>query len=257
MNMAQTQQMLDNQVTLPSNYQSFIHMSRYSRWMEEEGRRETWEETIDRYLSFMVDHLKESYAYSLFGTELADIRRGMLNLEVLGSMRALMTAGPALEREHVSGYNCSYLPVDSPRSFDECLYILMNGTGVGFSVERQYINSLPTIPDQYFENSDDVISVTDSKEGWARGLRDLISLLYTNRIPKIDTSKIRPAGARLKVFGGRASGPAPLEELFDFTIQTFRKAKGRKLTSIECHDIMCKVGQVVVVGQVFLVLSHN
>ena len=202
------------------------------------------------YLSFMEKHLKENYSYSLFGAELSFIRRGMLNLEVLGSMRALMTAGPALEREHVSGYNCSYLPVDSPRSFDECLYILMNGTGVGFSVERQYINSLPTIPDQYFEKTDDVISVTDSKEGWARGLRDLISLLYTNRIPKIDTSKIRPAGARLKVFGGRASGPAPLEELFDFTIQTFRKAKGRKLTCIECNDIMCKVGQGVVVGGV-------
>ena len=239
-----------NEITLPTNYQSFIHMSRYSRWLDDQGRRESWEETIDRYLSFMVDHLKENYDYSLFGVELADIRRGMLNLEVLGSMRALMTAGPALEREHISGYNCSYLPIDSPRSFDECLYILMNGTGVGFSVERQYINKLPTIPDQYFENTDDVISVADSKEGWARGLRDLISLLYTNRIPKIDTSKIRPAGARLKVFGGRASGPAPLEELFDFTIQTFRKAKGRKLTSIECHDIMCKVGQVVVVGGV-------
>tara|TARA_R100000008_G_scaffold86374_1_gene79196 strand:+ start:7882 stop:9759 length:1878 start_codon:yes stop_codon:yes gene_type:complete len=225
-------------------------MSRYSRWLEEEGRRETWEETIDRYLSFMVEHLQENYSYSLFGIELADLRRGMLNLEVLGSMRALMTAGPALKRENVAGYNCSYLPVDSPRSFDECLYILMNGTGVGFSVERQYIGKLPTIPDQEFENTDDVVSVADSKEGWARALRDLISLLYTNRIPKIDVSKVRPAGARLKTFGGRASGPAPLEELFDFTIKTFKKAKGRKLTSIECHDIMCKVGQVVVVGGV-------
>jgi len=198
----------------------------------------------------MVDHLKENYSYDLFGKELAELRDAMLSLKVLGSMRALMTAGPALARENVAGYNCSYLPVDSPRSFDECLYILMNGTGVGFSVERQYIAKLPTIPDQEFEDSDDVVSVTDSKEGWARGLRDLISLLYTNRVPKIDTSKIRPAGARLKVFGGRASGPAPLEELFDFTIQTFKKAKGRKLTSIECHDIMCKVGQVVVVGGV-------
>ena len=250
MQQTHAQTKMNGAVTLPTNYQSFIHMSRYSRWMEEEGRRETWEETIDRYLSFMVEHLQENYSYSLFGAELADLRRGMLNLEVLGSMRALMTAGPALKRENVAGYNCSYLPVDSPRSFDECLYILMNGTGVGFSVERQYIGKLPTIPDQYFENTDDVISVTDSKEGWARGLRDLISLLYTNRIPKIDISKIRPAGARLKTFGGRASGPAPLEELFDFTIQTFRKAKGRKLTSIECHDIMCKVGQVVVVGGV-------
>ena len=250
MQQTHAQTKMNGAVTLPTNYQSFIHMSRYSRWLEEDGRRETWEETIDRYLSFMVEHLQENYSYSLFGTELADLRRGMLNLEVLGSMRALMTAGPALKRENVAGYNCSYLPVDSPRSFDECLYILMNGTGVGFSVERQYIGKLPTIPDQEFENTDDVISVADSKEGWARALRDLISLLYTNRIPKIDIGKIRPAGARLKTFGGRASGPAPLEELFDFTIQTFRKAKGRKLTSIECHDIMCKVGQVVVVGGV-------
>ena len=250
MQQTHAQTKMNGAVTLPTNYQSFIHMSRYSRWLEEDGRRETWEETIDRYLSFMVEHLQENYSYSLFGTELADLRRGMLNLEVLGSMRALMTAGPALKRENVAGYNCSYLPVDSPRSFDECLYILMNGTGVGFSVERQYIGKLPTIPDQEFENTDDVISVADSKEGWARALRDLISLLYTNRIPKIDIGKIRPAGARLKTFGGRASGPAPLEELFDFTIQTFRKAKGRKLTSIECHDIMCKVGKVVVVGGV-------
>ena len=239
-----------NQITLPTNYQSFIHMSRYSRWLEEEQRRETWEETIDRYLSFMVNHLRHHYTYDLFGEELSEIRNAMLNLEVLGSMRALMTAGPALARENVAGYNCSYLPIDSPRSFDECLYILMNGTGVGFSVERQYIAKLPTIPDVAFEETDDVISVADSKEGWARGLRDLISLLYTNRIPKIDTSKIRPAGERLKIFGGRASGPAPLEELFDFTIQTFKKAQGRKLNSVECHDIMCKIGQVVVVGGV-------
>ena len=231
-------------------YQQFIHKSRYARWLADKGSRETWEETIDRYLSFMVNHLRHHYTYDLFGEELSEIRNAMLNLEVLGSMRALMTAGPALARENVAGYNCSYLPIDSPRSFDECLYILMNGTGVGFSVERQYIAKLPTIPDVAFEETDDVISVADSKEGWARGLRDLISLLYTNRIPKIDTSKIRPAGERLKIFGGRASGPAPLEELFDFTIQTFKKAQGRKLNSVECHDIMCKIGQVVVVGGV-------
>ena len=193
-----TQTKTNGEITLPTNYQSFIHMSRYSRWLDEEQRRETWEETVDRYLSFMVRHLSDNYSYDLFGKELKELRDAMLTLKVLGSMRALMTAGPALKRENVAGYNCSYLPVDSPRSFDECLYILMNGTGVGFSVERQYISSLPTIPDQEFENTDDVISVADSKEGWARGLRDLISLLYTNRVPKIDTSKIRPAGERLR-----------------------------------------------------------
>ena len=235
---------------LPTDYQNFIHLSRYSRWIDQEERRENWKETIDRYLSFMSDHLKDNYNYTIPDDMYSEIETSMLNLEVLGSMRALMTAGPALKRENISGYNCSYLPVDSPRSFDECLYILMIGTGVGFSVERQYLNKLPTIPDTDFESSDDLISVADSKEGWARGLRDLISFLYTNRIPKIDTSKIRPAGARLKTFGGRASGPEPLVDLFDFTINTFKKARGRKLTSIECHDIMCKIGQVVVVGGV-------
>ena len=235
---------------LPTDYQNFIHLSRYSRWIDQKERRETWKETINRYLSFMSDHLKENYDYTIPDDMYSEIETSMFNLEVLGSMRALMTAGPALKRENIAGYNCSYLPVDSPRSFDECLYILMNGTGVGFSVERQYVNKLPTIPDIDFESSDDLISVADSKEGWARGLRDLISFLYTNRIPKIDTSKIRPAGARLKTFGGRASGPEPLIDLFDFTINTFKKARGRKLTSIECHDLMCKIGQVVVVGGV-------
>jgi len=235
---------------LPTDYQNFIHLSRYSRWIDQKERRETWKETINRYLSFMSDHLKENYDYTIPDDMYSEIETSMFNLEVLGSMRALMTAGPALKRENIAGYNCSYLPVDSPRSFDECLYILMNGTGVGFSVERQYVNKLPTVPDIDFESSDDLISVADSKEGWARGLRDLISFLYTNRIPKIDTSKIRPAGARLKTFGGRASGPEPLIDLFDFTINTFKKSRGRKLTSIECHDLMCKIGQVVVVGGV-------
>ena len=235
---------------LPTDYQNFIHLSRYSRWIDTEERRETWSETINRYLSFMSNHLKDNYNYTISDEMYSEIETSMFNLEVLGSMRALMTAGPALKRENIAGYNCSYLPVDSPRSFDECLYILMNGTGVGFSVERQYINNLPTIPDIEFESSDDLISVVDSKEGLARALRNLISFLYTNRIPKIDTSKVRPAGARLKTFGGRASGPEPLVDLFHFTINTFKKAKGRKLTSIECHDIMCKIGQVVVVGGV-------
>jgi len=178
------------------------------------------------------------------------IRNAILHLEVMPSMRSLMTAGPALERENIAGYNCSYIPVDNPKSFDEILYILMNGTGVGFSVERQYVNQLPTIPDVAFDKTDDVISVADSKEGWARAFKDLISYLYTNRIPKIDVSKVRPAGSRLKTFGGRASGPQPLVDLFDFTIRKFEEARGRKLNSIECHDIVCKVGDVVVVGGV-------
>ena len=242
--------MTSDEITLPTNYQSFIHMSRYSRWLDEEQRRETWEETVDRFLMFMKEHLLDNYKYNVSNKVYTELRDGMLNLQVLGSMRALMTAGPALKRENVAGYNCSYLPIDAPRSFDEALYVLMNGTGVGFSVEEQYTEKLPTIPDVEFEETEDLISVADSKEGWARGLRDLISFLYTNRVPKIDLSKIRPAGERLKTFGGRASGPEPLEELFIFVIQTFRKAQGRKLTSIECHDIMCKIGQVVVVGGV-------
>jgi ribonucleoside-diphosphate reductase alpha chain len=178
------------------------------------------------------------------------IRNSILSLEVMPSMRSLMTAGPALERENIAGYNCSYIPVDNPKSFDEILYILMNGTGVGFSVERQYVNELPTIPDVEFERTDDVISIADSKEGWARAFKDLVSYLYTARIPKIDVSKVRPAGSRLKTFGGRASGPQPLVDLFDFTIRKFSEARGRKLSSIECHDIVCKIGEVVVVGGV-------
>ena len=166
------------------------------------------------------------------------------------SMRALMTAGTALERENIAGYNCSYIPIDTPKSFDEVLYNLMNGTGVGFSVERQYVDKLPTIPDKEFEKTEDVISVADSKEGWARAFKDLVSFLYTCRIPRINVSKIRPAGARLKTFGGRASGPQPLVNLFDFTIEKFKGAKGRKLSSMECHDIVCKTGEGVVVGGV-------
>ena len=179
--------LISNEVTLPTNYQAFIHMSRYSRWLDDEQRRETWEETVDRFMMFMKEHLADNYDYDITNKTYTELRDSMLNLKVLGSMRALMTAGSALKREHVAGYNCSYLPIDSPRSFDEALYILMNGTGVGFSVEDQYIEKLPTIPDVDFEHTEDAISVADSKEGWARALRDLISLLYTNRIPKIDT----------------------------------------------------------------------
>ena len=235
---------------LPTEYQSFIHMSRYSRWIEEEGRRETWSETVGRLVSFFKDHIDTNYEGGVTDKEWNEIEESILSLEVMPSMRALMTAGKALDREHVSGYNCSYIPIDSPRAFDEVLYILMNGTGVGFSVERQYADKLPTVPDVEFEYIDSVVSVTDSKDGWARAYRDLIAYLYTGRVPKINVSKVRPAGARLKTFGGRASGPQPLVDLFDFTITKFKEARGRKLSSMECHDIVCKTGEVVVVGGV-------
>jgi len=235
---------------LPTEYQSFIHMSRYSRWKPEEGRRETWSETVQRLINFFADHVDRNLGVKFENSTWDRLEDAILNTSVMPSMRALMTAGEALRRENIAGYNCSYIPVDSPRSFDEVLYILMNGTGVGFSVERQYVDKLPTIPDREFEHTEDVISVADSKEGWARAFRDLISYLYTNRIPKINVNKIRPAGQRLKTFGGRASGPQPLVNLFDFTIEKFRGAKGRKLNAMECHDIVCKTGEVVVVGGV-------
>ncbi len=230
---------------LPTEYQSFIHMSRYSRWMSDENRRESWGETVGRLISFFKENVEGIDVKSW-----EDMEEAILSLEVMPSMRALMTAGKALERENIAGYNCSYIPIDNPKAFDEVLYILMNGTGVGFSVERQYSDRLPTIPDVEFEHTEDVVSVVDSKEGWAKAFRDLISYLYTGRVPKVDVNKVRPAGARLKTFGGRASGPQPLVDLFDFTILKFKSAKGRKLSSMECHDIVCKTGEVVVVGGV-------
>lgn len=227
---------------LPTDYQSFIATSRYARWIDEENRRETWPETVGRYiLNVVMPKVDASVAQ--------DIEAAILDLEVMPSMRALMTAGPALERDNTAGYNCSYLPVDDPKSFDEAMFILLCGTGVGFSVERQYISKLPEVPEQMFK-SETVIVVKDSKEGWAKALRQLISLLYAGEIPQWDVSKVRPAGAKLKTFGGRASGPAPLVELFNFVVNTFVNAKGRKLSSIECHDLMCKIGEVVVVGGV-------
>ena len=235
---------------LPTEYQSFIHMSRYSRWLEDEGRRESWSETVSRLISFFKQHIDNEYNSVIKNKEWNELEEAILSLQVMPSMRALMTSGDALDRENVAGYNCSYIPIDSPRAFDEVLYILMNGTGVGFSVERQYADKLPTVPDVEFEHTEDVISVVDSKEGWAKAFRDLISYLYTGRVPKIDVNKVRPAGARLKTFGGRASGPQPLVDLFDFTILKFKGARGRKLSSMECHDIVCKTGEVVVVGGV-------
>jgi len=234
---------------LPTLYQEFIYKSRYSKFLDKEGRRENWSETVSRYFDFMVKHLSENHNYSLPKAERKELEEAILNLEIMPSMRALMTAGPSLERDNTCAYNCSYVAVDDPKSFDETMLILMNGTGVGFSVERQYVNNLPEIPAKMFD-SDTTIIVKDSKEGWAKGFRQLIALLYSGEVPKWDLALLRPAGARLKTFGGRSSGPGPLDDLFKFTVRMFRGATGRKLNSLECHDIMCKIGEVVVVGGV-------
>ena len=239
------------QTKLPTTYQEFIHLSRYARWNEDTGRRETWQETVARYFNFMQAHLKKNN-----DTDIADMRpqleQAVLNLDIMPSMRALMSAGTALERDNVAGFNCSYVAVDNIRAFDETLYILMCGTGVGFSVERQYVNKLPDLPEE-IHYTDTIIKVADSKIGWAKAYKELMSLLYAGQIPKLDVSNVRPQGARLKTFGGRASGPAPLDDLFQFTSNIFFDAVSRgqrKLVSIDCHDLMCKIAEVVVVGGV-------
>ena len=239
--------MISNQ--LPTDYQNFIALSRYARWKEDEQRRETWSETVNRYFDYMARHLSDHHDYKLPDSLRGELESAVLSLSVMPSMRALMTSGPALDRCHVGGYNCSYVPVDSPRAFDETMYILMCGTGVGFSVERHNIDKLPMVNED-FHRTDTVIKVGDSRPGWAKSLKELIAMLYTGQIPEWDVSEVRPAGARLKTFGGRASGPQPLVELFEFVVQKFKGAAGRRLYPIECHDIMCKIGEVVVVGGV-------
>ena len=225
---------------LPTDYQSFIHKSRYAKYFDNYGR-ESWDDTVTRYSTNVIGDKVDAETKH-------DLEQAILGLEIMPSMRAMMTAGPALERDNTAGYNCSYLPVDDPKSFDEAMYILLCGTGVGFSVERQYISKLPEVPVLY--DSDTTVVVKDSKEGWAKAFRQVLALLWAGEIPKWDVSKVRPAGARLKTFGGRASGPAPLVELFNFAVTTFKNAQGRKLSSIECHDLMCFIGQIVVVGGV-------
>jgi len=225
-----------------NQYQQYIALSRYARWIPEENRRETWKETVDRYMQNVVSDKVSKDTYK-------QLEDAIYSLNVMPSMRAMMTAGPAMERDNTCAYNCSYLAVDDPKCFDEAMFILLCGTGVGFSVERQYISKLPEVPDELYK-SDTTIVVSDSKEGWSKALRQLISLLYAGEIPKWDTHKVRPAGAKLKTFGGRASGPEPLEDLFRFTCETFVAAKGKKLSSIQSHDLMCKIGEVVVVGGV-------
>ena len=224
-------------------YQQYIHKSRYARYLDSEQRRETWDETIDRYLQFFIDREQ------INNNEAQLLKKSITTQEVMPSMRCLMTAGVALERDNVAGFNCSYLPIDSPRSFDELMYILLCGTGVGFSVERDYVNQLPVVADS-FHDTESTVVVSDSKIGWASAFRELISLLYAGKVPKCDLTKIRPAGARLKTFGGRASGPQPLADLFNYAVLLFKGATGRKLTSLECHDLVCKIADIVVVGGV-------
>lgn len=224
------------------DFKTYIHKSRYARWLPELGRRETWEETVTRYCDFWKKRYPAIFPYE-------EVYNAIHAKEVMPSMRALMTAGAALERDNIAGFNCSYIPVDDVRAFDEIMYILMNGTGVGYSVERQFVNKLPEVSETFL-HTDTIITVADSKAGWAGAFRQLVSLLYSGQIPRWDTTKVRPSGARLKTFGGRASGPAPLEQLFQFTIEIFVKAAGRRLSSVECSDIVCKTAEVVVVGGV-------
>jgi ribonucleoside-diphosphate reductase alpha chain len=240
---------IDESGYIDNPYQQFIATSRYARWDDSLGRRETWVETVTRYMDFMRDHLKSNNDYVMSDEEYAEMRDAITTMQVLPSMRALMTAGPALKKNHIAAYNCSYIPVDSPRAFDEILYILMHGTGAGFSVESKYVEKLPVIADE-FENTSTIVIVEDSKEGWQKAFKELIAMLYTGNLPQWDVSKVRSKGARLKTFGGRASGPEPLVSLFEFTSKLFQKAKGRKLTTLECHDLVCKIAEIVVVGGV-------
>jgi len=241
--------LVDEKGSIVDPYRNFIHISRYARWVQEEGRRETWGETVERYIKFIKNHVVENYQYDENDIVFSQVKDAIINHKIMPSMRALMTAGTALERDNIAAYNCSFIAVDSLRSFDEAMYILMNGTGVGFSVEQKYIDSLPTISEDFF-NTETTIVVEDSKLGWAKAYKELVGLLVTGQVPNWDTSKVRPAGARLKTFGGRASGPEPLHALFQFTADVFRKSAGRRLKPIEAHDIMCKIGEVVVVGGV-------
>ena len=234
---------------LPTSYQEFIYLSRYSRWLPEKERRETWDETVARYFNFFTEHLNETHEYKLSKSLRIELEEAILSQKVMPSMRCLMTAGEALKRENIAGYNCSYIAVDKPSAFDEILYVLMNGTGVGFSVERQFVSQLPTIAEE-FHQTDTTIVVADSILGWAKAMKELVGMLYVGQIPRWDLSKVRPAGAILKTFGGRASGPEPLEGLFNFSVTIFQNAAGRKLSSIEAHDIICKIAEIVVVGGV-------
>lgn len=240
---------IDQNGYIGNPFQNFIHTSRYARWIDDKNRRETWEETVDRYMNFMYNHLDKKMNYTIPSDLYNEVRQSILQLEVLPSMRCLMSAGPALELNSIAAYNCSFVPIDSPRAFDEILYILMHGTGVGFSVESKSVEKLPPVSDS-FEATSTVIIVEDSKEGWQKAFKELIAMLYSGNLPQWDVSRVREKGARLKTFGGRASGPEPLVDLFQFTSELFVKAAGRKLRTLECHDLVCKIAEIVVVGGV-------
>lgn len=235
---------------LADPYRAFIAKSRYARWIEEKGRRESWTETVDRYFDYMLGRLEERHGYRPEKGLVRVVREAVLNHDIMPSMRSLMTAGEALERSNIAGFNCSYLPLQDLRAFDELLYILMNGTGVGYSVERRYVDQLPTVPAEIHRTHGRIIAVQDSKEGWAYAFRSLLDSLWQGYQPEWDLSAVRPAGARLHTFGGRASGPEPLEDLFRFTVDLVKGAAGRKLRPIEAHDLACKIASVVVVGGV-------
>lgn len=230
-------------------YQTYIAKSRYSRFLDDKGRREHWDETVSRYFDFMEQHLLDKQNYILTAPMRMRLEKAVTNLDVVPSMRNIMTSGEALARQNVAGYNCSYLPIDDPKCFDEAMYILLCGTGVGFSVEQKYVNKLPEVPEKLYDSATTIV-VSDSKEGWAKALRQVLALLYSGEVPKWDVSKVRPAGERLKTFGGRASGPEPLVELFKYAVAKFKGSAGRRLTSLEAHDLLCKIGEVVVVGGV-------
>jgi ribonucleoside-triphosphate reductase len=242
--------LVDERGRISDPYRNFIGISRYARWRDEDNRRESWVETATRYVDSIVDHLTVNLGYTPPIEQINTVRNYILEHKALPSMRALMTAGPALSRNNIAGYNCSYVVVDDPVALDEILYILMNGTGVGFSAEKKYTEKLPVVPRSWAVRPDYVIKVEDSKEGWAYAYRELVSCLYRGIIPTWDVSEVRPAGARLKIFGGRASGPEPLVDLFRFTIKQFTLSGGRQLTPLEVHDVVCKIASVVVVGGV-------
>ena len=241
--------MKNSNIQLPTLYQQMIHQTRYAKWVESEKRRETWYETVNRYVTHMRKHLSENHNMETDDPIFDEIETAILKLEVMPSMRAMMTSGAALERDNIAGFNCSFIAFDDVRAFDELVYILMCGTGVGFTVERQQITKLPSVPENLYV-TDTIINVADSKMGWAKAVKQLVAMLYAGEVPELNTDKVRPAGARLKTFGGRASGPKPLIDLYHFMIQIFKNARGRKLTSIEIHDIACKIGDVVVSGGV-------